>query len=103
MGADETLRVDPVVMQGLAVSLGGAAEHLMGQLAELDDRVGQLLGGWRGESGTAYGSAWELWHQGAREVQAGLSMLAHLVAQAGGAYQDNEAGAAQALREVRDG
>ncbi len=103
MGADETLRVDPVVMQGFAVSVGGAAEHLMGQLAELDDRVGQMLGGWRGASGTAYGSAWQLWHQGACEVHVGLSMLAHLVAQAGGGYQDNEAGAAQALRGVRDG
>ena len=103
MGADETLRVDPAVMQAFAVSVGGAAEHLMGQLAELDDRVGQMLGGWRGVSGTAYGSAWQLWHQGAREVQVGLSMLAQLVGRADGGYQNNEAGAAQALRQVRDG
>ncbi len=75
----------------------------MTQLAELDDRVGQLLGGWRGASGTAYGSAWELWHRGAREVQAGFSILAHLVGQAGGHYEDNEAGSAQAMRAVHDG
>src|SRR5262245_55039604 len=103
MGADETLRVDPVVMQDFAVSIGGAAEHLMSQLAELDDQLGQMLGGWRGASGTAYGSAWELWHQGAREVQTGLSILAHLVAQAGGVYNQNEATAAQEMREVYRG
>jgi WXG100 family type VII secretion target len=103
MGADGTLRVDPVVMQEFAVSLGGAAEHLMAQLAELDDQVGQMLGGWRGASGTAYGSAWELWHKGAREVHAGLAMLAHLVGQAGGLYDQNEATAAQEMREVYRG
>jgi WXG100 family type VII secretion target len=103
MDADATLRVDPTVLQGAAASLGGAAEHLIGRLAELDNAVGQMLSGWRGASGTAYGSAWELWHQGAREVQLGLSMLARLMAQAGTVYSDNETGAAQALRAVRNG
>ncbi|KKC01771.1 WXG100 family type VII secretion target [Mycobacterium nebraskense] len=101
--ADDTVRVDPVVMQGFAVSLSGAAEHLSGQLAQLGDQVGQMLGGWQGASGTAYASAWELWHRGAREVQLGLSMLAHLVGQAGEGYQANEAGSAQAERAVRGG
>lgn len=101
--ADETLRVDPVVMQSHAVSIGGAAEHLSAELAQLDDQVGQMLGGWQGAAGTAYGSAWELWHQGAREVQVGLSLLAKLVGQAGAGYQDNEAAATQAERGVRGG
>jgi WXG100 family type VII secretion target len=101
--ADQTLRVDPVVMQGAAASLGGAAEQLSAQLSQLDDPVGQLLGGWQGVAGSAYGSAWELWHNGAREVELGLSMLAHLVGQAGGAYEANEAGSAQAERGVRGG
>ncbi|CKM37791.1 ESAT-6 like protein 13 esxF [Mycobacterium tuberculosis] len=57
MGADDTLRVEPAVMQGFAASLDGAAEHLAVQLAELDAQVGQMLGGWRGASGSAYGSA----------------------------------------------
>jgi WXG100 family type VII secretion target len=103
MGADETLRVDPVVLHGHAASVGGAAEQLMAQLTQLDDQVSQLLGGWSGAAGTAYGSAWELWQQGAREVQLGLAMLAHLVGQAAAAYQSNEAGAAQAERAVRGG
>jgi WXG100 family type VII secretion target len=103
MAADATLRVDPAALQGCAASLGGAAEQLMSRLADLDDQVGQLLGGWRGASGTAYGSAWELWQQGAREVQVGLSMLAQLMAQAGAGYQDNEAASARAERAVRGG
>ncbi|OBH58474.1 secretion protein [Mycobacterium colombiense] len=101
--ADETLRVDPIVMQGAAVSLSGAAEQLSAQLSQLDDQVGQMLGGWQGAAGTAYGSAWELWHKGAREVELGLSMLAQLVGKARGAYRSNEAGSAQAERAVRGG
>lgn len=103
MGADGTVRVDPLVMQEFAATLGGAAEHLTAQLAELDDQVGQMLGGWRGASGTAYGSAWELWHRGAREVRAGLAILARLVGQAGGLYDQNEAAAAQEMRGVYRG
>ena len=101
--ADETLRVDPVVMQGAAVSLSGAAEQLSAQLSQLDEEVGQLLGGWQGAAGTGYGSAWELWHKGAREVELGLSMLAHLVGRADAAYRGNEVGSAQAERAVRGG
>lgn len=55
----------------------------------------RVLGGWHGAAGTAYGSAWELWHHGAREVELGLSMLSQLVDQAGGAYQRTETGSAQ--------
>src|SRR4030088_2151315 len=102
--ADETnLRVDPLVMHGFAQALLGGAENLRSQLAELDGQGGEMLGGWRGASGNAYGSAWEMWHRGATEVELGLSMLAKAVAQAGGGYQQNEAGSAQALRQVRGG
>ena len=62
-----------------------------------------MLGGWRGASGDAYGSAWQMWHRGATEVELGLSMLAKAVGQAGAGYQQNEAGSAQALRAVRNG
>ncbi|MBS2080319.1 WXG100 family type VII secretion target, partial [Mycobacterium tuberculosis] len=79
-------------------SLSGAAEHLSAQLSKLDDRVGQMLGGWQGGGRGAYASAWELWHKGAREVELGLSVLAHLVGEAGGAYHSNEAASAQAER-----
>jgi WXG100 family type VII secretion target len=101
--ADETLRVDPVVMQDFVVSLGGAARQLSAQLSRLDDQVGQMLGGWHGVAGAAYGSAWELWHHGARDVELGLSMLSRLVGHAGEAYQRTETGSTQEQRAVRGG
>jgi ESAT-6 family protein len=103
VAANDNLRVDPQVMQGFAQGLLGAAEDLRTRLAELDGQVGEMLGGWCGASGDAYSSAWEMWHRGATEVELGLSMLAKALAQAGGAYQQNEAGSAQALRAVRNG
>lgn len=75
----------------------------MQQLSQLDDEVGQMLGGWQGAAGTAYGAAWRQWHQGAREVQIGLALLAHVVGQASEAYESNEAESAQAERAVRHG
>jgi len=92
-----------MVMQGFAQALWGGAEQLRNRLAELGAQVSEMLGGWRGTSGGAYNSAWELWHRGAGEVEVGLSMLARLVAQAGGGYQENEAVTALVLREVRNG
>ena len=82
-----TLKVDPEAMQRCATALGGGAEDLQNRLVELDGQVGELLGGWRGASGGAYASAWELWRRGAGEVQLGLSQLATSVGAAGESYQ----------------
>ena len=103
MSANDTLRVDPQLMQGFAQGLLGAAEALRNQLSQLDGQVGEMLGGWRGASGDAYGSAWQMWHRGATEVELGLSILSKLVAQAGSGYEQNEAVSAQTLRVVRGG
>lgn len=103
MAGNDNLRVDPQVMEGFAQGLLGAAEALRNRLSELDGQVGEMLGGWQGAAGSAYGSAWELWHRGATEVEVGLSMLAKAVAQAGKGYAQNEVGTAQKLREVRGG
>ena len=103
MGAEETLRVDPQVMPRFAAALDGGAKDLQNRLAELDCQVGEMLGGWRGASGGAYASAWELWRRGAGEVQLGLLQLARSVGKAGVGYQQNEAASAEALRGVRDG
>ena len=103
MGAQDTLRVDPQVLRRFAVALGGGARDLQSRLAELDDQVGEMLGGWRGASGGAYASAWELWRRGAGEVQLALSVLASSVGEAGAGYQQNEARSVQALRDVRNG
>jgi WXG100 family type VII secretion target len=103
MAAEGTLRVDPQGMQRFAAALGGGAEELQNQLADLDGQVGEMLGGWRGASGAAYASAWELWRRGAGEVHLGLLQLARSVGKAGMGYQQNEARSAQALLGVRDG
>jgi len=103
MGGDNTLKVDPAAMQRFASALSGGAKDLQNRLAELDGQVGELLGGWRGASGGAYASAWELWRRGAGEVQLGLSQLAKAVDDAGVGYQQNEAASARALRGVRNG
>lgn len=103
MAADETLRVDPAVMQGFAQALSGGAEALRARLAELDGEVAGMLGGWRGGAGSAYSAAWELWHRGAGEVQLGLAILAKAVGNAVVGYQGNESASAAALGGVADG
>jgi WXG100 family type VII secretion target len=103
MTADNNLRVDPQMMHGFAQALLGGAENLRNQLAGLDGQVGEMLGGWQGGSGGAYSSAWERWHRGAREIEAGLSILARAVAHAGVGFQHNEAVSTQAIRQVLDG
>jgi WXG100 family type VII secretion target len=103
MAANDTSRVDPQATRAFAEAVRDAAEELRSQLAALDQQVSDMLGGWQGASGSAYATAWERWHRGAGEVEAGLSMLARLVAAAGATYQGNEAAAAQAMREVGRG
>jgi len=103
VASQNALRVDPLAMQGFVRALCGAAEGLRTRLADLDSQVGGTLGGWRGASGSAYASAWELWHRGAGEVELGLSMLTRSIAQAGGTYQQSEASFARALRVVDHG
>lgn len=103
MAADETLRVDPAVMQGFAAALCGGAESLRTKLAELDGDVADVLGGWCGGAGSAYSAAWEPWHRGAGEVQLGLAILAKAVGDAAVDYQGNESASAAALGGVVDG
>jgi WXG100 family type VII secretion target len=103
VAATENLRVDPVVLQGFAQALRGGAQDLRNRLAELDGEVSEMLAGWRGKSGGAYTTAWELWHRGAGEVQVGLSILEKLITHAGRVYQQNEAASTRALREVGRG
>lgn len=102
MAGENDLRVDPTMMQGFAQALLGGAEDLRGRLAALDGQVGEMLGGWQGGSGHAYCAAWQLWHRGATEVEAGLSILAAAVAHAGQDFQRTEAVSAQAIRQVHD-
>jgi uncharacterized protein YukE len=66
-------------MHSASQALSGAAKDLHTKLVELDGQVRELLAGWHGGSGDAYGQAWDLWHRGTGEVQLGLSLLAKAV------------------------
>ena len=95
MADRQTLRVQPEVMHGAAQALSGAARDLHTRLVELDGQVRDLLAGWHGGSGDAYGQAWELWHRGTGEVQLGLSILAKAVDVAGADFESFDRAAAQ--------
>jgi WXG100 family type VII secretion target len=65
MAEHETVRVQPEAMRVASQALSSAAKDLHTRLVELDGQVRDLLTGWRGGSGGAYGEAWDSWHRGA--------------------------------------
>jgi WXG100 family type VII secretion target len=79
MAQGETVRIQPEAMHVAAQALSSAAKDLHTRLVELDGQVRDLLAGWQGGSGGAYGEAWDSWHRGAGEVRQGLSILAKAV------------------------
>lgn len=103
MEPGNALRVDLAAMQGFSAALEGAAEGLRSRLSELDAQVGEMLAGWQGGAGGAYGSAWQLWQSGAGEMQLGLSLLARAVGLAGLAFENSESVSAAVVRRVGDG
>jgi WXG100 family type VII secretion target len=103
MADREVLRVDPELMHGFSQALTGAAKDWHSRLIELDGQVREMLGSWRGGAGGAYGSAWDLWHRGAGEVQLGLSLLAKAVGIAGMEFHTNDSASAQTLSGLDDG
>jgi WXG100 family type VII secretion target len=100
MAEREPLRVSPEVMQGASQALAGAAKDLHTRLIELDGQVREMLAGWQGGAGTAYGQAWDLWHRGAGEVQLGLSKLAEAVGIAGVDFQGMDSASADVVGGV---
>jgi WXG100 family type VII secretion target len=100
MAEREVLRVNPEAMQGVSQALSGAAKDLHTRLVELDGEVRNMLAGWQGGAGSAFGQAWDLWHRGAGEVQQGLALLAKAVGVVGVDFQAQESASTQALRGV---
>jgi WXG100 family type VII secretion target len=103
MGERGALRVQPEAMHSASQALSGAARDLQTKLLELDGQVRELLAGWHGGSGSAYGQAWDLWHRGAGEVQLGLSLLAKTVGVAGADFHTQDCSAAQTADGVYRG
>jgi WXG100 family type VII secretion target len=103
MAEREVLRVHPEAMDGAAQALSGAAKDLHSRLIELDGQVQEMLAGWHGGAGGAYGQAWDLWHRGAAEVQQGLAMSANAVGVVGVNFQNQESASTQNLNGVYRG
>jgi WXG100 family type VII secretion target len=103
MADRETLRVQPDVMQTASQALASASRDLHTKLVDLDAQVREMLTGWQGGSGSAYGDAWDLWHNGAAEVQLGLAILAKAVGNAGIKFQAQDAAAQQTVEGIYHG
>ena len=84
-------------------ALAGAAKDLRTRLVELDGEVRDMLAGWQGGAGGAYGKAWELWHKGAGEVQLGLAILANVVENAGAQFDAQDSASGQTVDGVYRG
>jgi len=84
-------------------ALAGAAKDLRTRLVELDGEVRDMLVGWQGGAGGAYGKVWDLWHKGAGEVQLGLSILAQMVENAGAQFQAQDSASEQTVDGVYRG
>jgi WXG100 family type VII secretion target len=103
MAEREVLRVHPEAMHGASQALSGAAKDLHSRLIELDGQVREMLAGWQGGAGGAYGQAWDLWHRGTAEVQQGLAILAKAVGAVGVDFQNQESDSVQTLSGVDRG
>jgi WXG100 family type VII secretion target len=103
MAERETLRLQPEAMHSASQALSGAARDMQTKLVELDGLVRELLAGWHGGSGDAYGHAWDLWHRGTGEIQLGLSILAKSVGDTGADFQTQDETAAQTANGIYHG
>jgi WXG100 family type VII secretion target len=103
MAERETVRVQPEAMHVASQALSSAAKDLHTRLIDLDGQVRDLLTGWHGGAGGAYGEARDSWHRGAAEVQQGLSILATAVGVVGVEFDTQEHAWAQTVDGVYRG
>ncbi|CAN3131391.1 ESAT-6-like protein [Mycobacterium sp. smrl_JER01] len=77
--------------------LRDAGQRLQDGLAGVDLQTRQLLAaGWKGQASSAFGPAWDRWHDGAGQVVRGVQMMADLLSLAATEYvrTDQQSGAA---------
>jgi WXG100 family type VII secretion target len=103
MAERELVRVRPEAMHVASQALSSAAKDLHTRLIDLDGEVRDLLAGWHGGAGGAYGEAWDSWHRGAAEVQQGLSILARAVGIVGVEFNAHEQASTQTVDGVYRG
>lgn len=103
MAERTVVQVQPEAMHVASQALSSAAKDLRARLVDLDGQVRELLAGWQGGSGGAYGEAWDSWHRGAGEVQQGLAILAKAVGVTGAEFATQEQSSAQVVDGVYRG
>jgi WXG100 family type VII secretion target len=103
MAERELVQVQPDAMHVASQALSSAAKDQHTRLVELDGHVRDLLAGWHGGAGGAYGEAWDSWHRGAGEVQQGLSILARAVGVVGVEFHSQEEASAQTVDGIYRG
>ncbi|WP_319445996.1 MULTISPECIES: WXG100 family type VII secretion target [unclassified Mycobacterium] len=98
--------VDVVVseLHTAAARLADAGQRMQDGLSSVDAETTQLLGsGWKGQAASAYGPAWEQWHNGAEQVVKSLQRMSELLTIAGKEYAKTDEQAAGALGSSMQG
>jgi len=91
-------------LQAASARLGSAAQRLKDGLASVNDETTQLLGsGWKGGAASAYGPAWDGWHEGAEQVVQALQRMSELLSIAGKEYAKTDQEGADALGSTVQG
>lgn len=85
-------------LHAASARLESAAQRLKAGLASVNDETTQLLGsGWKGGAASAYGPAWDGWHEGAEQVVQALQRMSELLSIAGKEYAKTDQEGADAL------
>jgi WXG100 family type VII secretion target len=81
------LQVAEARVLSVAGDLRAVVQQARTGLSALDGQLSGLLGsGWTGQAGSAFGSVWQRWHEGAEELVRGLDAMAGLLEEAAHSY-----------------
>ncbi|WP_102142801.1 WXG100 family type VII secretion target [Mycobacterium hubeiense] len=95
---DRSVEVVTSELSLAAARLQDAGQRLQDGLSSVDLETRELLGsGWKGQAASAYGKAWEQWHNGAGQVVAGLQRMSELLTIAANEYAKTDEQAADAV------
>ncbi|MBX7448551.1 WXG100 family type VII secretion target [Mycolicibacterium sp. 3033] len=91
-------------LQAASERLRDAGQRMQDGLSSVDLETRQLLGsGWKGGAASAYGPAWDNWHDGAGQVVRGLQTMADLLSLAGKEYAKTDQQSGEALTATMQG
>jgi WXG100 family type VII secretion target len=91
------LRVDADAAFNTSHVVGNEAEELRDELSRLSREWDNLSHGWSGMAASAFGPAWEEWHEGAARIVEALAESSRRLAQAAVLYEERDISSAQML------